>query len=165
MQAARPLARGVSQSEVWEAVHEKSVRMQVSSPTGASSDLYRHYERGLRVLEDAFPAQAGQCGALLGIFARLWPKLRAGYLIDALERIDGKPTPKSEIERLLADVGRAEMSWQPSAGLGQDVRLRGQRVIGSGLELEGELIQLSAFRSQDGGRRAFGRIARPSRRR
>jgi hypothetical protein len=42
--------------------------------------------------------------------------------------------------------------------------LRGENVIGSGLELEGELIQLSAFRSEDGGRRAFGRIARPSRR-
>ncbi len=53
---------------------------------------------------------------------------------------------------------------QPSAGLGEDVRLRGERVLGSGLELEGELIQLSAFRSDDGGRRAFGRIARPSRR-
>ncbi len=178
-QAARPLARGVSQSEVWDAVHEKSVRMQVSSPTGASSDLYRHYERGLRVLEDAFPAQAGQCGAILGIgsdgcldvvsrpdaFARLWPKLRAGYLLDALERLDGKSTARGEIEGLLADVGRAELSRQPSAGIGEDVRLRGVSVIGSGLELEGELIQLSAFRSEDGGRRAFGRIARPSTRR
>jgi hypothetical protein len=54
---------------------------------------------------------------------------------------------------------------QPSAGLGEDMRLRGQSMIGSGLELEGELIQLSAFRSEDGGRRAFGRIARPSARR
>jgi hypothetical protein len=34
-------------------------------------------------------------------------------------------------------------------------------VIGSGLELAGEVIQLSAFRSDDGGRRAFGRIAPP----
>ena len=53
----------------------------------------------------------------------------------------------------------------PSAGLGEDVRLRGPGVIGSGLELDGELIQLSAFTSSDGGQRAFGRIARPSRRR
>jgi len=179
MAGARPLARGVSQSEVWDAVHEKSVRMQVSSPTGASSDLYRHYERDLRVLEDAFPAQAGQCGAILGIgsdgcldvvsrpdaFARVWPKLRAGYLLDALERLDGKSTARSEIEGFLAAAGRAELSRQPSVGLGEDVRLRGAQIIGSGLEFDGELIQLSAFRSEDGGRRAFGRIARPSRRR
>jgi hypothetical protein len=45
------------------------------------------------------------------------------------------------------------------------LRLRGDRVLGSGLELDGEVIQLSAFTSGDGGRRAFGRIARPSARR
>jgi hypothetical protein len=38
-------------------------------------------------------------------------------------------------------------------------------VIGSGLALDAETIQLSAFTSDDGGERAFGRIARPSRRR
>jgi len=178
-QAAQPLARGVSQSEVWEAVHEKSVRMQVSSPTGASSDLYRHYERDLRVLEGAFPAQPGQCGAILGVgpnvcldvvsrpnaFAKLWPKLRAGYLLDALERLDGKPTPRAEIDTFVSVIDSSLATRQPSAGVGEDMRLRGADVIGSGLELEGELIQLSAFRSEDGGRRAFGRLARPSRRR
>jgi len=178
-QAAQPLARGIAQSEVWDELREKSVRMEVSSPTGASSDLYRAYERDLQALEKAFPSQPGQCGALLGIgrdvcldvvsrpdaFARLWPKLRAGYLLDALERLDRKPTTRGLIEGLLGDADRAEQSRQPSAGLGEDVRLRGTEMIGSGLELEGELIQLSAFRSEDGGRRAFGRIARPSRRR
>ena len=98
-------------------------------------------------------------------FARLWPKLRAGYLLDALERLDGKPAPPGELEHLLADDGTRRANRQPSAGLGEDLRLRGEHVIGSGLELDGELIQLSAFRSDDGGRRAFGRIARPSRRR
>ena len=38
-------------------------------------------------------------------------------------------------------------------------------MIGSGLELDGELLQLSAFTSDGGADRAFGRIARPSRRR
>jgi hypothetical protein len=178
-QAARPLARGIAQGEVWDAVHAKARRMAVDSPTGASADLYRAYERDLHALEDAFPAEPGQCGALFGIgdavcvdlvsrpdaFARLWPKLRAGYLLDALERLDGKPTPADEPARFLGLVDRALESRRPSAGLGEDVRLRGERIVGSGLELEGELIQLSAFRSEDGGRRAFGRIARPSRRR
>ena len=51
------------------------------------------------------------------------------------------------------------------AGLGEDIRLRGGNIVGSGLTLDGETIQLSAFTSSDGGARAFGRIARPSRRR
>ena len=178
-QAARPLARGVSQGEVWDEVRAKALRMSVSSPTGASSDLYRAYERDLRALEDAFPVQPGQSGAILGLgadlcldylshpdaFARLWPKLRAGYQLDALERLDGKPTPAGSVEAFVEAVGGALASRQPSAGLGEDLRLRGQQVVGSGLELAGELIQLSAFTSEDGGARAFGRIARPSTRR
>jgi hypothetical protein len=90
---------------------------------------------------------------------------QGGYLLDALERLDGKPASASDLEALLSDTERAEKSRQASAGLGEDLRLRGERVIGSGLELDGELIQLSVFGSDEGGRRAFGRIARPSRRR
>jgi hypothetical protein len=62
-------------------------------------------------------------------------------------------------------IDRAELSRQPSVGLGEDLRLRGEQAIGSGLELDGELIQLSAFTSEDSGRRAFSRITRPSARR
>ena len=98
-------------------------------------------------------------------FARFWPKLRAGYLLDALERLDGKPTPFAVVPTFLSWVDRADAARQPSIGLGEDMRVRGGQVIGSGLELDGELIQLSAFTSEDGGRRAFGRIARPSARR
>ena len=68
------------------------------------------------------------------------------------------------MQSFLEGIGGALASRQPSAGLGEDVRLRGERIVGSGLELEGELIQLSAFTSRDGGHLAFGRIARPSRR-
>jgi hypothetical protein len=178
-QAAQPLARGVSQREVWDAVRAKASRMDVASPTGASADIYEAHQRDLGALEGAFPALPGQCGAVLGLgddvcldlvsrpdaFARLWPKLRAGYLLDALERVDGKPTPRGELDSFVAGVGEAEWARGPSAGLGEDVRLRGEHVIGSGLELDGELIQLSAFRSDAGGRQAFGRIARPSARR
>jgi hypothetical protein len=79
-----------------------------------------------------------------------------------LERLDGKPAGDAEVERLLASVDATEVARQASAGVGRDLRLRGAEVIGSGLEVDEELVQLSAFRSEDGGRRAFGRIARPS---
>src|SRR5262249_34924129 len=98
-------------------------------------------------------------------FTRMWPKLRAGYLLDALERLDGKPTPTDRAAQFVDDVASAAVTRGHSVGLGEDVRLRGARVIGSGLELESELLQLCAFTSEDGGARAFGRIARPSRRR
>ena len=178
-QAAQPLARGVAQSEVWDAVHEKAMQHErlvadrcelgsLSRTTSATFELSRTPSR----------SQPGQCGAVLGLgadlcldvvsrpdaFARLWPKLRAGYLLDALERLDGKATLRGTVDEFVAAVGRSDATRQPSVGLGEDIRLRTENAIGSGLELDGEVIQLSAFRSEDGGRRAFGRIARPSRR-
>ena len=180
MLAAQPLARGVAQGEVWDEIGEKQMRMSVTSPTGANRDTFEAYGDRLRKLEDAFPLQPGQCGAVLAIgddlcldtvsrpdaFALLWPKLRAGYLLDALEQLDQQPTDVERIAGFVDEVADAVVTRGPSAGLGQDVRLRGPGVIGSGLELDGETIQLSAFTSRDGGAdRAFGRIARPSRRR
>jgi hypothetical protein len=47
------------------------------------------------------------------------------------------------LERTLA----APRSRRASAGLGKDVRLATERLVGSGLELDGELIQLCAFSS------------------
>jgi hypothetical protein len=179
MLAAQPLSRGLAQNEVWSEIGEKQARMSVASPTGANRDTFEAYGDGLRKLEDAFPPEPGQCGAVLAIgdalcldivsrpavFTVLWPKLRAGYLLDALERLDQRPADIERIGGFVDEVADAPATRGPSAGIGEDVRLRGPGVIGSGLELDGELIQLSAFTSSDGGERAFGRIARPSRRR
>jgi hypothetical protein len=178
-QAARPMEPGVAQGVVWRELHTRMSAMSVDSPTGASRDLYRAREQELRAIEAAFPAVPGQCGAVLGLgadlcvdlvsrpdaFARLWPKLRAGYVLDALSRGENDTTPAEAIDAFVASVGSTPTTRQESVGLGEDVRLRGERVIGSGLELDGEIIQLSAFSSEDGGQRAFGRIARPSARR
>ena len=98
-------------------------------------------------------------------FAQLWPKLRRGYLLDALEALDGPATSPNAIAAFVGWVGNAPPARQRSVGLGEDVRLRAGSVIGSGLELDGELVQLSAFTTENGAEHAFGRIARPSARR
>lgn len=177
--AAQPLARGVAQRDVWNEVQEKQERMGVRSRTSASRDTFEAHAQWLRALEDAFPLAPGQCGAVFGLgdslcldavsrpaaFAGLWPKLRAGYLLDALERLDRRASSVERVAGFVDAVTEARVTRGPSAGLGADVRLRGTGVIGSGLELDGEVIQLSAFTSEDEGSRAFGRIARPSARR
>jgi hypothetical protein len=174
--SAAPLERGVAQSAVWEEVRAKSARMQVDSATGAAADIYRSHEDDLAALRRAFPLQPGQSGALLALgdrlcldyvsrpdaFARLYPKLLDGYLLDALEVLDGKPG--ADVEAFAAALDGAARSRRPSAGLGEDVRLRGDGVVGSGLELDGELVQLCAFTSDGGGAAAPTRIMRPSRR-
>jgi hypothetical protein len=157
--AAEPMALGAAQSEVWDEVRAKSARLGVHSPTGAQADVFRSHEDELRELERAFPLQPGQCGSVLALgndlcldyvsrpdaFARLYPKLRAGYLLDGLERLDGKPARRASLEGFVGSVETATRARRPSAGLGKDVRLAGLGVVGSGLELEGELLQLCAF--------------------
>jgi hypothetical protein len=179
MLAARPLERGLAQRAVWDEVRDKSSRMRVDSPTLANSDVFAAHVGALGDLEHAFPAEPGQCGAILALgdtlcldwvsrpeaFQRLWPKLRRGYLLDALEALDGAPTHPARVAGFVDEVTDAPTTHQPSAGLGRDVRLSGPGVIGSGLELDGELLQLSAFTSDGGAGQAFGRIVRPSRRR
>ena len=176
MLAADPLALGIAQSEVWDEVRAKSARLGVDSPTGAQADVFRSREDELRELERAFPLQPGQCGALLALgddlcldyvsrpaaFASLYPKLRAGYLLDGLERLDAKPAPQERLAGFVEAVETATRARRPSAGLGEDVRLAGVGVVGSGLELDRELLQLCAF---TGGGARPARLARPSRRR
>jgi hypothetical protein len=173
-----PLARGISQGEVWDEVRAQHLRLGVSSPTGASADAYRRWQEPLAALEAAFPLQPGQSGAVLALgtdfcldyvshpdaFERLHPKLLRGYMLDALERLDGPATQAKTVSEFVGEVVAAERTRRRSAGLGEDLRFETAAAIGSGLELDGELLQLSAFSS---GResRTFGRIARPSRRR
>jgi hypothetical protein len=173
--AAEPLALGAAQNEVWQHVREKAARLGAYSPTAAHADTYAARERDLAELRSRFPIASGQSGAVLALpdgtlcldyvsrpdaFSKLYPKLLEGYLLDAIEHLDGEAV--SAAEAFVAGVGDARWQRGQSAGLGEDIRLRGSSVAGSGLELAGELIQLSAFTS-DGDRPA--RIARPGRRR
>jgi hypothetical protein len=173
--SAAPLARGIAQHEVWEVVRESAERHGSYSPTRAQADTYRSREADLAALRGAFPLQPGQCGALLAIgdalcldyasrpdaFARLYPKLLDGYLLDALARLEREPG--QGLGEFVAAVEAAPRSHGPSAGLGEDVRLASEVVLGSGLELDGELIQLCAFTRERRGPRT--RIRRPSGRR
>jgi len=173
------LARGTAQSAVWHEVRSKAERMGVSSPTGAQSDIFASRGAALEALKAAFPLVPGQSGAVLALggrvvcldylsapraFRRLYPKLLSGYLLDALERLDGRTTAQQELEEFVARVADAPRRVGPSAALGEDVRVASDGVVGSGLAFEGELLQLCAFAS-DGVATRVGRIVSPSRRR
>jgi hypothetical protein len=154
--ADAPLEAGRAQAAVWAEVSEKSARHGSPSTTLAHSELYRVRERDLAGLRDAFPLQPGQSGAVVALgaevtldwvsrpeaFAQLYPKLLNGYLLDALERLDEEPGPS---EVLLEGLADAPATRRASVALGEDVRLSGDGVVGSALELDGELIQLCAF--------------------
>ena len=174
--SAAPLESGIAQAAVWDEVASKAARLGVDSPTRAQADIFAGHEDLLGALTQSFPLLPGQSGALFALgdrvcldyvsrpkaFAHLYPKLLHGYLLDAIERLDGRPAPTESLGAFVDAALAAPWSRRSSPGLGEDVRLAAGGVVGSGLHLDGELIQLCAFSSEapDGGTR----IARPSRR-
>ena len=75
------------------------------------------------------------------VFERFYPKLLAGYVYDALEssRRDGGA------DQVLATLRRCLAKRGPSVALGEDIRIEGKGAIATGLALDGELVQISAY--------------------
>jgi hypothetical protein len=155
MLRADAMRLGVAQHAVWAAVDDTLRVRGVVSPTAAASDAVDAERPRIDRLADRFPLEPGQCGAVAAIgerwcvdwvsrpavFARLYPKLLAGYAFDAVGAA-GKPMEAGEVVQQLT---RATSRASRSAGLGDDLRLEGTGLIGSGLAVGGELVQLSAY--------------------
>jgi hypothetical protein len=154
------LARGVAQHEVWRAVADQAGRRGVDSPTAAHADMFVQHERALADLRDAFPAKPGQCGVILVLpdghvcldylsrpdaYAEHHRKLMDGYLMDALEQLDRPAAGIGPANRLLHRLALVSVSRRASAGLGIDLRVHTKSVAATGLELDGEILQLSAY--------------------
>jgi hypothetical protein len=136
------LARGRGQHEVWDAVAEQADRRGVASPTAAHADMFAQHERALAELRAAFPARPGQCGMILVLPDG---QLVDGYLMDALDQLDLPAAGIEPANRLLHRLSLVPLTRSPSAGLGIDLRAQTKSVSATGLEHEGELLQLSAY--------------------
>jgi hypothetical protein len=64
-------------------------------------------------------------------FAHLWPKLRSGYLLDALERLDAKPAPTKDLVAFVRVV---------DGSLPEDLRARAEVLL-----VEGNLDRAEAI--------------------
>jgi hypothetical protein len=177
--SAEPMALGIAQARVWEEVRDTAARFSAESPTGAESDVFRSREDELAQLRNAFPYVPGQSGALFALgsqhlcldyvsrpeaFARLYPKLLDGYLLDGIAYA-AKPAAGDALAAFAVQVEEAPRSRRRSPGLGDDIRLRGDHVVGSGLDLEGELLQLCAFSTDEPAAPVPTTILPPTRRR
>ncbi len=157
---ADALERGRGQHEVWDAVAEQATRRGVASPTAAHADMFAQHEGTLAELREAFPARPGQCGVILVLpdghvcldylsrpdaYAEHHRKLVDGYLMDALDQLDLPAAGIEPANRLLHRLSLVPLTRSPSAGLGIDLRAQTKSVSATGLEHEGELLQLSAY--------------------
>src|SRR5215211_1287532 len=83
------------------------------------------------------------------VFAAILPRLAQGYALDALGVTDTGPE-RDAAERFLESALDSPRARQATPGIGRAFGIESVRVVGSGLELDAELVQLFAF---PGGRR------------
>lgn len=152
------------QGDVWAEVEEKSLRMNVESPTGALGDVYERHDDTLDRYGSAFAANRSQVGALFAVNGRIrglelfqdagayrtvQGKLVRSYALDALERLnkDGaEASPDAAaVDAFLKELATAHELRYPAVGLGETIRLESRTVVGSGLAVQDQLVHLAAF--------------------
>jgi hypothetical protein len=175
-----------SQSRVWDEIGAKSARLSVRSETMAMAAMYESYDDLLKEYLEKFPLAAGQTGFLAAISGRMagmelfdsadnlgkyYDKLIQSYALDAIDlkrQEKGQPpeVTKEKAEGWTAEVKKAQVTLNPSLGLGKDLRVEGGGIIGSGLLLNETLLYLSVFAKSEGGEqgRSGSRMARASQR-
>ncbi len=174
------------QSRVWDEIEAKSARLAVRSDTMAMAALYESYDDQLKSYQDHFSRSPGQTGFLATVNGRMagmelfdsadnlgkyFDKLIQSYALDAIDLQRQKarqtsPATQEKAESWVAEVMKVPVAANPSLGLGEDLRIEGGGIIGSGL-LHGEtLLYLSVFAKSEGGEqgRSSSRMARASQR-
>jgi hypothetical protein len=170
------------QSRVWDELSAKSARMKVRSDTGAMSDIYESYDDQLRHYTEKFSPVENQKGILVtindqiigleifdspGSLSKYFEKMIHSYALDAIDLAGQrqpakpkKPEPKSWFE----GINELPLMIQSSLDLGQDLRIEGEKIIGSGLLNEDKLLYLSVFVKGDEQEKPNPRMVRATRR-
>jgi hypothetical protein len=151
------------QMAVWQEVSRKLRTMDSSSSSDALQEVFRNYERKLDESLNKLPAPAECNGAVFVIGGRiagadlfdkpdtlrkLWPKLIKSCTIDALEPSTqrSEPTAQEEISRWLGAAASAKVESFASTGVGRDVRIEGEDVIGASLIVDDHPVHMELFR-------------------
>jgi hypothetical protein len=169
------------QSEVWENVNEKSVRMNARSATGAAHDIYENHRSRLGEFVGSVDLHERQSGALVAIggrfvvldwvsrpevFASLHTALVQGYALDALEADETKAPEPEDAKSFISLASAARTSERDGIGLGREVRFAESNLLGTGLVADHELVQLTVHNDHGPADHPTGaqRVQRPSRR-
>jgi hypothetical protein len=156
-------APGSGQRAVWAEVARKMGRMGSRSSSSALQDMFEDYNQKLDQVLQNLSAPEGCYGAafaingkILGVdlfdktstFVKLWPKLVKSYAVDALEETkdhQNRVQPDS-VSDWIKSAQAAKQEWFDSPGLGHDVRIEGESVMGAALVTEQQLVHLELFR-------------------
>lgn len=160
--SAQYKANGVPNSDqrsVWGEIARKMRAMGSTSDTGALKDMFQDYRARLDQIQQSLSAPAGCHGAVFAFngkilgadifdkpstLVKLWPKMINSYALDVVN--DQKNTshliePQSVREWLKSATTATENIFD-SPGVGQDVRIESEAVIGAALVVGGSSVHL-----------------------
>ncbi len=164
--------RASDQSAVWADIAEKSARMHSKSSTSAMEQIFTDHAASIdRYVNGCAPVD-GQVGALFAIddhivgfdlfddattLRKLLPKLVRSYAVDAIDMGNESESPKKPrrasgrapvahiVPGFLAALAAAPQNQVAAVGLGDDVRLSGNGVVGAALIVGDQVVHLSGF--------------------
>jgi len=153
---------GSDQAAVWSEVARKIAKTGSRSPSGALQEMYKDYANRLEEFLAKISAPTGCHGAAFVINGRvvaadlfdkqstlnkLWSKLIKSYAMDALEDPTDRPNvvQPGQISEWIKAAGAAKQKWFDSPGLGYDVRIEGEHLIGAALVVEEHPVHLELF--------------------
>ena len=158
--------RGTARSDqgrIWQMIDDRFSASGRTSDTDAMSDLYAAEQDELSVWQEAFEWLPNQAGAVFAIdgetvavelfdspetFQRFLRKAIGSFAMDGISSvrpINREPDP-ANVEEFLLQIGQATVDRFKAVGAGHDLRLSGNSVAGGALEVEGQVLHLSAFR-------------------
>lgn len=153
--------RDADQRDVWQDIDAKSRRMKAGSATHAAAAMYERSRAKLDAFVEALEATPRQAGAVFtinGIVAGLdvfdspatWRKsmrkLVQSFGLDALDNAGGPvsdATPRPDV--FLSALKQSARQRFPAIGVGEDVRITGDMIVGGGLVVHGKVVHLVAF--------------------
>jgi hypothetical protein len=155
------------QGAIWDMIDDKKVRFNVDSSTSAMGDIYEHEKDSLNDYMKHFEVVDNQAGILVMIndriagcdcfgkyntFSKTFPKIIKSYAFDAIDVNEGKDKymfSKKKASGFMNDISSCLIKGGPSVSMGTDLRLVSEKVIGSALAVENELIHLTAFAKEE----------------
>lgn len=155
------------QGSIWGAVMRSLVRTDTESSTmdltdalKKAKDRARSVRKNLALPKDACGVLAGVNGEVVGLdlfdvpstLSHLWNRLSESYLYALFETEGGARTTKKSASEFLRRVAAAAKPTGDSLGLGTELVIEEEEVVGHGLWYEGGVRHLSAFRSKKPGK-------------
>ena len=159
------------QGVVWDEIEKKYDRMAARpSPTMAMADLYESNRETAASYLPAFRPVFNQVGMIVFIdgqvagieilnrflsFREIHSKLVTSYVMDALETANqniknNHQSLRAKASKLIESMQLSRIEERKSVSLGTDLRMESERLVGSGLEFEDNVIQMSVFSSGNG---------------